>query len=152
MSGESKRLHTALIGSYKTHKKHSFAEFQKLNLTTGQPKVLSILYQNEGYLQKDLAKRCHVEPATMTSILGNMDKKGLIYKKVEYVSGNKRAYSIHLTEKGRDLARQVNIIVDNMEKISFQGFRDDEKELLISLLNRVQSNIEHGYKDMRGYF
>jgi DNA-binding MarR family transcriptional regulator len=145
MLNENKRFHTALISSYSIHKKCSFNEFQKLNLTTGQPKILSILYQQEGYLQKDLAKRCHVEPATMTSLLANMDKKGLIYKKTEYVSGNKRAYAIYLTEKGRDLAIQINRIVDDMEKICFQGFNDDEKKLLITLLNRVQSNLEHEY-------
>ena len=79
-------------------------EFQKLNITTGQPKVLSILSQKEGYLQKDLAERCHVEPATMTSILKKMEEKELIYKKSESVSGGKRAYAIYLTEQGRALA------------------------------------------------
>lgn len=152
MLSENKRLHTALIGSYAAHKKYSFYEFRKMNLTNGQPKVLSILIQNEGYLQKDLAKRCHVEPATMTSLLSNMDLKGLIYKKATYVSGNKRAYAIYLTEKGRDLAIRVNKIVDDMEEISFQGLNDDEKIQLINLLNRIQSNIEYGYIDRGGFY
>lgn len=142
MSVHNTRLHTALIGSSSAHKKCSFQEFQQLNLTTGQPKVLSILYQNEGYLQKDLAERCHVEPATMTSLLSNMLKKELIYKKSEYVSGGKRAYAIYLTDYGRDMAVKVNKIIDDKEQLSFQGFNDDDKQLLIDLLNRIQSNLE----------
>lgn len=139
----NKRLHTALIGSYYAHKKRSFSEFKKLNLTTGQPKVLSILLENEGYLQKDLAKRCLVEPATMTYILGNMEKAGLIYKETVYVSGGKRANAIYLTEKGREMAVKVNIIVDEIELISFKDFDNTEKQLLINLLNRMQSNLEN---------
>ncbi|MBH1939931.1 MarR family transcriptional regulator [Mobilitalea sibirica] len=139
---ENKRLHTALIGSSAAHKKCSMHEFQKLNLTTGQPKVLSILYQNEGYLQKELALRSHVEPATMTSILNKMAEKGLIYKKTVSVSGGKRAYAIYLTEEGREMATKVIKIVDDMENISFKGFHDYEKQLLIDLLNRIQTNLE----------
>ena len=139
---ENTRLHTALIGCSASHKKYNMHKFQKLNLSAGQPKVLSILSMKEGYLQKDLASRCHVEPATMTSILNNMMEKGLIYKKQEYVSGNKRAYSIHLTDKGRDLAGKVNAIIDEVEAISLQGFDDADKRLLIELLNRIQANLE----------
>ncbi len=142
MSSMSTRLHTALIGCSAAHKKCSMHEFQKLGISTGQPKVLSILSQQEGFLQKDLAVRCHVEPATMTSILNNMSENGLIYRKRESVSGGKRAFSIYLTEKGHDMARKVNQIVDDIELISFQNFSEEEKQLLIQLLNRIQSNLE----------
>jgi len=140
---ENQRLHTVLIGCYHTHKKHCFAEFQKLNLSTGQPKVLSILLQNEGFLQKDLAERCHVEPATMTSLLGKLEKDGLIYKKPVYVSGNKRANSIYLTEKGRKLAIKINQIVDEIEEKSYKNFTETEKQLLISFFNRIRYNLEN---------
>lgn len=143
MHNNSNRLHVALISTYSAHKKCSFKEFQKLDLTTGQPKILSILYQNEGCLQKDLAKKAHVEPATMTSILSNMESKGLIYKKPALVSGGKRAYAVFLTDKGKDMSHKVNKIVDDMEKISFRDFSDDEKQLLINLLERIQTNLQN---------
>lgn len=142
MLNKSNRLHVALINTYSAHRRCSFKEFQKLNLSTGHPKVLSILYQKEGYLQKDLAKRCNVEPATMTSLLSNMEKKGLISKEAVYVSGGKRANAIYLTETGRHMAVKVNQIVDDMEAISFKGFSDDEKQLLINLLDRIWSNLQ----------
>lgn len=143
MSNKSDCLHVALIGCYFAHKKSSFGEFQKLNLTTGQPKVLTVLFQDEGYLQKDLAKRCHVRPATMTSLLNNMEKNDLIYKETVYVSGGKRANEIYLTDKGRNLAKKVNKIVEDMEEISFKNFNDSEKQTLISLLNRIESNLKN---------
>lgn len=138
-----KRLHTALIGCYHAHKKQCFSEFQKLNLSTGQPKVLSLLFENEGYLQKDLAERCLVEPATMTSLLGKLEKDGLIYKKTVYVSGNKRAFAVYLTDKGREIAAKINKIVDDIEEKSFKNFSEREKQLLIGFLNRIRYNLEN---------
>lgn len=143
LSEKSNRLHVALINSYTAHKKNSFQEFQKLNLSTGHPKVLTVLYQNEGYLQKDLAKRCHVEPATMTSLLNNMERKELIYREAAYVSGGKRANAIYLTDKGRDLAIKVIKIVDDMEEICFKDFSDKEKRTLMDLLKRIEANLEN---------
>ncbi len=140
---ERKNLHVALINTYSAHRRCCFREFQKLDLSTGQPKVLSILYREEGHLQKDLAMRCHVEPATMTSLLSNMEKKNLIRKEAVYVSGGKRANAVYLTETGRDMAIRVNKIIDDMEEISFKDFTEDEKAQLIGLLNRIESNLDN---------
>lgn len=137
------RLHTALIATSSIHKKRSRLEFQKLNLSDGQPKILSVLYEHEGYLQKDLAMRCHIEPATLTSVLNNMIHKELIYKDIRHVSGGKRAYAIFLTEKGREMAQHINTIVDNIEEASFYDFDESEKKLLIQLLSRVIKNLEN---------
>mgnify|MGYP000868166099 FL=1 len=138
---KEKRLHTALIASYSTHKNTSMKEFQMLNLTAGQPKVLTILSRKEGYLQKDLAKATHVQPATMSTLLSNMIEKDLVYKKRKSVSGGKRAFAIYLTDRGRLMAKEVNKIVDAMEEASFQGFDESEKEQLIDLLWRVHKNL-----------
>lgn len=143
MSEQTERFHLALMGVANLHKKYSMRQFNQLNLTTGQPKVLSILSNKEGYLQKDLAKRCHVEPATMTSILKHMESKCLIYKRQESVSGGKRAYSIYLTDEGHILAKKVNEVIHTSEEICFQGISDEEKQQLLCLLNRIQLNLDH---------
>lgn len=146
MSIERDRLHIALISCSAAHKKCSMQHFQDLDLSIGQPKVLAMLSLNEGCLQKDLAVFCHVEPATMTSVLNKMLEKGLIYKEPVSVSGGKKAYSIYLTDKGQALAYQVNQIVDDIEIIGYQGFDDSDKKLLVSLLNRVKDNLEQYQK------
>ena len=45
--------------------------------------------------------------------------------------------------KRRDMSIKVNKIVDDIEKLSFQGFSDDEKQLLVNLMERVQSNLQN---------
>ncbi len=135
------QLIVALINASAAHQKSCSAEFRKLELSPGQPKVLSRLRYQEGYLQKELAALCRVEPATMVVLLSNMEKRGLIRKEVVHVSGGKRAYRIYLTEEGRQLAEEVDRIVAEAEVKSFQGFSEDEKEQLVSLLGRLKDNL-----------
>ncbi len=135
------RLHVALIGTTSLQRKTSRQEFQDLDLSDGQPKILAYLISDEGCLQKDLAKRCHVEPATMTALLRKMEQKGLISKNIVYVSGGKRAFGISLTDTGREKAYQSLKVVDKIEEISYRGFTEEEKDTLIALLLRVSNNL-----------
>ena len=135
-------LHVLLITASALHRDRSRKQFQKLNLSDGQPKVLSVLLAMEGCLQKDLAEACHVKAATMTSLLKNMERNELIIKKKEFVSGGKRAYRIFFTEKGRKLAKKVNCIVGKIEEESFLGFSNKEREQFLELFSRVAKNLK----------
>ncbi len=133
-------FHALLISISAEHRKRSRQYFQTLELTEGQPKVLSILREMEGCLQKELAEACHVEPATMTSLLKNMEQRGLIVKERQLVSG-KRAYRIYFTEHGRILADKVWEAVWELEDISFAGFSAEEKEQFLQMFHRIQDNL-----------
>lgn len=135
-------LLASLIKASSAHEKSCWAEFQKLDLSPGQPKVLSRLRYQEGYLQKELAAFCGVEPATMAVLLANMEKKGLIRKETTHVSGGKRAYRIYLTEHGKELAEKVDAMVGEVEEKSYQGFTEEEKEQLTTLLERLAENLK----------
>ena len=77
----------------------------------------------------------------MVVLLSNMEKRGMIRKEVDHVSGGKRAYRIYLTEEGRRLAEQVDRVVEEIEQKSFAGFTEEEKDQLITLLGRMTENL-----------
>lgn len=135
-------LHVALIASSSLHRKRSRDAFQSVGLTDGQPKVLAHLLTEEGLLQRELAARCMVEPATMTVLLRKMVADGLIWKDSVRVQG-KRAYRIYLTDRGRDLGQKALALVFELEKESYQGFTEEEKDTLIALLDRVSANLRN---------
>lgn len=135
------QLIVGLLNASAAHQKSCWVGFRELDLSPGQPKVLSRLRYQEGYLQKELAALCHVEPATMVVLLSNMEKRGMIRKEVDHVSGGKRAFRIYLTEEGRRLAEQVDKVVEEIEEKSFSGFSEEEKDCLISLLERMTENL-----------
>ncbi len=105
---------------------------------------MSCLMEQEGIVQKELAQQCHVEPATMTSLLQKMCAGGLIQKESLTVSGGKRAYGIYLTDLGRSYAQKVNDVVDRMEQLALRDFTQEEKQTLLSLLERLTKNIQEG--------
>lgn len=141
MSALRKPLHVALIAASTAHRKKCLRDLYALGLTEGQPKVLAHLLSQEGVLQKDLAKSCQVEPATMTSLLRRMEDQGLIRKEEARVSGGKRAFRVCLTDHGRDIAWKAMGIIDQFEKQCYDGFTEEEIDLLLSLLDRVAKNI-----------
>ncbi|HEX2946809.1 MAG TPA: MarR family transcriptional regulator [Clostridia bacterium] len=135
------RLHTALIEASGMHSRRSRQDFQKLDLSYGQPKVLEYLLKNENCPQNEIAERCMVEPATMTVLLRNMVNKGLILKKSIRVSCGKHAYGISLTELGREKALDSIEIILELEEASFKGFSEDDKDKLVELLEKVTKNL-----------
>lgn len=138
-----RRLHVALIRASTLHRKRCREEFYRYNLSEGQPKVLAYLLIEEGVLQKDLAVKCGVKPATMTALLKKMLAEDLIRREAVYVSGGKRAFGIYLTPRGRDRAEKAMEVIDRMEVRSFQGFSPEEREQLVSLLDRVSQNLKN---------
>lgn len=137
----NRKIFMELMLAYSAHAKKSNSYYQTLDLTAGQPKVLYILKGKEGYMQKELAQICKVEPPSMTVLLKNMEKKGLIRREKVLVSGGKRAFQIYLTEKGREMSDKVYDHVEELEKISFRGFSDEERLILFDLLGRVTKNL-----------
>lgn len=135
-----KELHKAIIKLSKTHRKLAFREFAKIDLTEGQPKILSFLAKNNGCIQKDIADNCRIKPATVTSVLANMEKAELIYRSQN--SENRRILNVFLTDKGVKAQKQVGIIFNKLDDLCFKGFSEEEKLQAIELLDRIQSNLD----------
>jgi DNA-binding MarR family transcriptional regulator len=136
------KFHKLLIGTLNSHYKQSSSQLRLLGLSSGQPKVLETLKQLESCTQKDLAKACEVEPATITSILPSMEKNDLIKREAIVYEAGKRALSVSLTEKGKAMEGEVARVFDEVEKLSFRGFTEEEKETFLSLLERIHTNIK----------
>lgn len=134
------KLFMALLGSSAAHGDASRKIFNDYGLTESQPKILYILDFNEGIVQKDFAQLCSIKPSTMTVQLARLEKDGLIRREICYISGGKKAYKIYLTKQGKKIADSLIERIDQLEDICFNGFTDDEKNQLLSLLERVEAN------------
>ena len=123
------------------HWKRSKKGFQELELTDGQPKVLFVLREYEGCVQKELAKMCDVKPSSMTLLLDGLEQKGLIERIKIIVPSGKRAFQIFLTPKGREVADKVFELMEIIEEECFVGISEEEKLQLFDLLRRVRENL-----------
>jgi DNA-binding MarR family transcriptional regulator len=134
------KLHKVIIKLFKTHRKTALAEFCKIGLTQGQPKVLDFLVLNNGCIQKDIAENCRIEPATVTSLLANMEKNALVYRTQN--SENRRILNVFLTDKGITMQKQVTKIFNALDELCFKDFSEQEKTDAINLLIRIQNNLD----------
>ncbi|WP_242854439.1 MarR family winged helix-turn-helix transcriptional regulator [Oxobacter pfennigii] len=132
-------LHMAIIRLNRIHRKRRHEEFIKVGLTEGQPKILDFLLQNDGCIQRELAESCHIEPATVTSILASMEKAELIRREAD--PKDRRVLRVFLTDKGRDSQKKVEKLFDALDEECFAGFSEEEKRQAINILSRLHNNM-----------
>lgn len=131
----------ALLDISSAHARCSQEIFQEFDLSTAQPKILYILRKSDGFLQKDLAEFAKITPSSLSVLLENMIKKDLVQKEKVFISGGKRAYKILLTEKGQILAEKVYEEMEKLEKKCFEGFSENEREMIFYLLEKITNNL-----------
>ena len=108
-------------------------------LTLGQPKVLDYLKEHNGASQKEIAAGCHIEAASLTSILSRMEEKGMIERKM--LNGNRRSLYVFLTDFGKELCDTVEQEFRNIEEIAFAGITDEERQDFMDTFMKIYGNL-----------
>ena len=121
------------------------SKMKDLGLNYGNPKVFLYLARKEGCKQADIARDCYIRSATLTTVLSNMEGRGLI--KRERVPEDRRSYRIYLTEEGNRISQEIYRRIDITASEAYSGFSEKEIEELRSYLNRISRNLEKN-KDM----
>lgn len=138
-----KNIHHYIINIYNLHRKKSFKHFDGYELSSGQPKILEILSDIKICTQKELAASLELEPATVTSLIRNMEKKQLIRRVPENRTNGTHVMLVSLTEKGIETSHSVAKVVKQMEAISLDGFTPEETEQLLKYLDRIYHNLKN---------
>lgn len=108
-------------------------------LTIGQPKVLDYLKEHNGASQKEIAAGCHIEAASLTSILSRMEEKGMIERKM--LHGNRRTLYVFLTGFGQELLDKIEQEFSNIEKIAFTGIQEEERKDFMETFLKIYGNL-----------
>ncbi|MFQ9873049.1 MAG: MarR family winged helix-turn-helix transcriptional regulator [Oscillospiraceae bacterium] len=132
-------LHALLGRALHLHVKRSGSRFSRYGISNGQPRILEYLSMHNGCIQRQLARHCELEPATITSVLTLMEKSGFIYRAPSQT--DKRALCVFLTEKGWQAAEQVNEVFSKLEEECFDGFTAQQRRDAIDYLTRIGDNM-----------
>jgi DNA-binding MarR family transcriptional regulator len=108
-------------------------------LTLGQPKVLDYLKEHNGASQKEIAAGCHIEAASLTSVLSRMEEKGMIERRM--LNGNRRSLYVFLTDMGKELQKAVEREFDSIEKTAFEGISEEERKAFMSTFFKIYENL-----------
>lgn len=111
-------LHYLIMANHLAFQKSLLLEIKDTGLTPGQPKILWLFISSRWRCSKEIAEACHIEPATLTSVLLGMEKKGFIVRR--NINGNRRSLYVYLTDKGKDFAELIKLKFRTIEKNHFR--------------------------------
>ncbi len=117
---------------------------QENGLVSSHGFILFQLAEKEKLTMKDIASIINRDKSTTTVLIKKLLDKGLV--KQESSSDDKRIKYITLTAKGKKLNSLTSSISRELLDVCYQGFSLQEKETLLSLLCRLNGNIENSLK------
>ena len=115
------------------------ANLQKHNISTAQWYLLRVLWDEEGLSQRELSDRVATTEPTTQSALLRMEKQGVIVRKKN--ENDKRANTIHLTKKGRNLETALVSYAVDVNKIATAGLTKSEIKSFQNLINKIRQNL-----------
>jgi DNA-binding MarR family transcriptional regulator len=107
-------------------------------LTPPQYVALSQLWEQDGQPLKDLAAGNHCTPATMTTIVDGLERKGFVTR--EPHPDDRRSLQVRLTAEGRRM-RGAAPNVEDMFRGCCSGLSPDDTRTLANLLTRLDTAL-----------
>ncbi|MFZ5918943.1 MAG: MarR family winged helix-turn-helix transcriptional regulator [Chloroflexota bacterium] len=114
---------------------------ETLGLYRGQPSVLQALWEQEGLMHTELARRLQVQPATITKMLQRMEKAGFIERRPD--PGDQRVSRVYLTDAGRAVRADVQQVWRQLEEEAFAGFTLKERDLVRRFFLQMRDNLQN---------
>ena len=139
---EKKKMVTGLmlITSHR-HKNYLESELAAncLEIYPAQHRILMNINMMPGISQKELAKILQVSPATITISVKKLIKAGYIIKTNS--DEDNRRNILTITDKGKEVVSKSDIIFNTIDREMYEGFSDEEMDILTGYLERIISNI-----------
>ena len=111
-------------------------ENRMANRTMGE--IISTLRREKGMTQKELADKLSITPAAVTGILKRLEAEQYI----ERTLGTDNRYNeISITDKGRAVVDHTRLTFGNADRALFEDFSDEELDVYVRCLEKMQANI-----------
>lgn len=103
--------------------------------------VVSFIDRHSGEIvtQKTLEDHMHLSNPTITVLIQNMMRKGLIQR--VRVPEDGRKYQLLLTEKAKESCDKCCTDLARDDKIVYEGVTNEEKQILFSIFRKIEANL-----------
>ena len=132
-------LSWAIIRVARAHRQLAGELLGAFGVHPGQEMVLTMLWARDGRTATELAGGACVEPGTMSRTLTSLERAGLLTR--ETSATDRRAVTVTLTSKGRDLQPEVEAVWRELSRRTCAGLSATERTQLLTLLSRVSDNL-----------
>ncbi|SDO37231.1 DNA-binding transcriptional regulator, MarR family, partial [Paenibacillus sp. yr247] len=111
-----------------------------IGLFAGQEIMLMQLWEQDEQSQQSLGRTMRLDHSTVAKSARRLEDAGLVTRSRSPKDG--RVTLVKLTEAGRGLVAKATVVWTEMERITEKGLTEQEKELLISLSQKISANME----------
>jgi DNA-binding MarR family transcriptional regulator len=115
-------------------------EMRPLGATLQIWRVLAALREKDGQRMGGLSRTTSIEVSTLTRLVDNMEKMGLVGRRRD--AEDARAVALHVTAAGRRLTKRILPIAERYEAVALEGFTPAEAEVLRQALRRLYDNMD----------
>jgi DNA-binding MarR family transcriptional regulator len=113
---------------------------QKQGYYREQSRLLLLIAENDGVIQRDLAMGMDVRPSSMTEMLARMEQLGLIRR--EQDEKDQRVMHIFLTEQGKEVAEESRKTSTQMAEKLFEGLTPEETDEMLRLTEKLTAHLD----------
>ena len=107
-----------------------------LPLTPVQSALLFLLLEKDGRKMNELAELLFVDNSALTRLADRLDKAGLITRRAS--GADRRAWLLHLTDKGRQLAEEAAGVVHAVNQRLVGELKATELDILQNIMDRLE--------------
>lgn len=113
-------------------------ELEPYNMGGGQFIFLLALYKEDGIHQECLSKLLNIDKGTTARAIKKLEEEGYVLRREDPM--DRRAYKVFITNKAQAIKPEFYKILASWTDILSKDFTVEEKELAISLLQRMAEN------------
>lgn len=112
-----------------------------------QKRILIILEEIGGSItQQQLTRRLGIQPGSASEVIAKLESAGCVRRTPSET--DRRTTDIILTESGKELAASARMQRARRHQQMFACLSDDEKQQLLSLLERINGDWEERYQEL----
>ena len=116
------------------------------DLEGARGRIIFALWGKDGVPIKTLCEKTSLDKSTLTGIIDRLERDGFVERKPSEL--DKRSTLISLTGKEQEFAQNVQKVSNQMNKIFYKGFTDEEILQFDSMLERILENCKEEEKQM----
>lgn len=113
-------------------------KMEAYGIGSGQAIFMISLFHKDGVSQEELANHLKIDKATVAKSLKKLEESGYVTRLTD--SADKRAYKVHITEKGQSIRSAMMDAIQIWEATLLAGMTEDEKLMVANLLEKMAHN------------
>lgn len=106
-----------------------------LNISFEQWLILRAIAEEQGIIQKDIAKKLSKEPASISRMLKKLEQKQLVQLKKD--KADKKSNRLYLAPDGYEFIQTGSRLMDKAFKSIFSNIYEKEMNILIDIFKRL---------------